>query len=179
MFPKKELDAYQSIKAPDTLYRKIQEASEGQKRTSRLPAIRLIGTMAACLVLIVAVIGFFPRKGSPEIILNGQRLESSAFFYDISPASEIRSSPVFSVPLEIDLQGEATLTVSYGQMIAEDHEASSVLTADGPISLWWEFPRGEELPLCEMEIQTEESITLITLTYDHAEKTITATKTQK
>ncbi len=177
MFSKKELDAYKSIQAPNTLHRKIQEACRQQKRALRLPQMGLIAA-AACLVLIVGLMGFFPRQGTPKIVLNGQTLEDSVFFYDISPASELRSSPVFSVPLELTLPDETVLAVSYGQMLTNDSDPAKTLTAQGDLELWWEFPRGEELPTLEMTLDSENGQTLITLTYDPAEKTITATKTK-
>lgn len=177
MFSEKELDAYKSIQAPNTLHCKIQEASRQQKHAMRLPPMGLMAA-AACLVLILGLMGFFPRQGAPEIVLNGQTLEDSVFFYDISPASELRSSPVFSVPLELTLPDETVLSVSYGQMLTDGSAPAKTLTAKGSLALWWEFPRGEELPTLEMSLNSQGKQTLITLTYDPAEKTITATKTK-
>lgn len=187
MFQEKEIKAYQNLKAPDSIYNNIQESLHTQSTDDKLNEnkiikmhiIRVITTIAACLILVVGI-RFMNRNDSVKIVLNGQNLETQVLFYDISPASDLRSSPIFSVPLELDIHTETKLSVSYGTMRFSENEATVNKMVSQSVSLWWELPRSsEEIPVCEMLLEDKNGVTKITLTYNSADKTITATKTKQ
>lgn len=184
MFQEKEIKAYQNLKAPDSIYNRVQESVLSQSidekahenKIIRMRVIRVISTIAACLILVVGI-GFMNRNDSVKIVLNGQNLETKVLFYDISPASDLRSSPIFSVPLELDIHAETKLSVSYGMMRFSEDEVTVNKTVNQPVTLWWELPRSsEEIPECEMVLEDKNGVIKITLTYNSADKTITATK---
>ena len=140
--------------------------------------IRIAGAVAACLVLMSAVL-LLMGSPSPEIICNGQVLESSLLFYDISPASDMRASPVFSVPFEFDLTEDTEITVSYGRLVNAEGEPIDLSAFNGKTEIWWELPRNGEDLSCKMVLEYKNSTTVITLSYDDAQKTISATKETK
>ena len=172
MFKEKEIQAYRAIGAPQELYAKVMESQP----TRRLRLMPMVSSLAACLVLVV-VLGLFLRSNGPKIVLNGQALEDTIVFYDISPASDVRSSPEFSVPVELKLTRKAEITVSHGYMTVDGGNPSTSLTADDAVTVWWRIERSEVMPVCEMEICDSKGTTLITLNYNNAE--ITATKKEK
>lgn len=184
MFQEKEVKAYQNLKAPDILYNRIEVLMQDEsvkrkvKQVKQKRILRMVCTIAACMILVIAI-GLSNHNTPTGIILNGQKLETSVWFYDISPASDLRSSPIFSVPLELDIQSKTKLSVSYGTMRFLDGEVTVNKTVHQPASLWWELPRDEaQIPVCELYLEDEQGVTKITLTYDDAEKIITATKTK-
>lgn len=173
MFNQEQKEAYRAIQAPAELYdRVLAKATPGKRWV--LPTTLSIA--AACFVMVVAL-GFFLKGGEPAIVLNGQPLEKSIVFYDISPASDVRSSPFFSVPVEVKAERRSEITVSHGSMTVDGGAPVKTLTAEGSVTVWWEIERSEVMPVCEMEIRDGKSTTLITLNYNNAE--ITATKRRK
>lgn len=171
MFSNDQKEAYRNIQAPEELYQKVVES----KQPRRLKLVPLLSGLAACLALVV-VLGLFLRPGGPEIVLNGQKLEDIIVFYDISP-TDVRSSPLFSVPVELELPRKAEITVSHGSMTVDGGAPVTSLTASSSVTVWWQIERSEVMPVCEMVIRDSKGTTLITLNYNNAE--ITATKKEK
>ena len=169
MFSNDQKEAYRSIHAPTALYEKVAEG----KHPLRGKAVWPLGAVAACLALVV-VLGLFLRPMGPEIVLNGQRLEDTIVFYDISPASDVRSSPLFCVPVELELNRKTEITVSHGYMTVDGGAPTTSLTVSDAVTVWWQIERGDVMPVCEMEICDSKGTTLVTLNYNNAE--ITATK---
>ena len=178
MFSDKEIEAYRKISAPPELYDKIKSSEINRKRSISAGVIKTIGAIAACFILVSAVL-LMMRNPSPEIICNGQVLEDTVLFYDISPASDMREAPAFTVPFEFELTDDTKVTVSYGRMVSPDGDAIDGSCLKGETEIWWELPRkGEDLS-CEMILRDKHGTTVIILSYDNAEKTISATKTSK
>lgn len=169
MFKEQELNTYRSIRAPEELYGKIMAAKKPQRHWQKYTA----GLVAACLVLALGA-GFFFRGGSPDIVVNGQPLESSVVYYDLSVASEMRNTPVVSVPVELELPRKAQITVTEGQLIADGQSSAQSLKASGTVTVLWEIPREAETLNCQMHIDDGKAVTTLTLTYE--ESTITITK---
>ena len=168
MFQEQELNAYRSIQAPSELYEKIMSARKPKRHWGRY----VTGVAAACLVLAMGA-GFFFRGGEPGIMIQGQSLENSIVYYDLSPASEMRSSPTITVPLELELPRKSRICVTHGQLTGEGIESGKEWTASGSVSLLWEIPRGTELPVCELSIDDGKEITTLTLTYEETKIRIT------
>lgn len=168
MFKEQELNTYRSICAPEELYEKVMAAKKPQRPWQRYAT----GLVAACLVLALGA-GFFFRGGSPDIIVNGQPLESSVVYYDLSTTAEMRTSPVVTVPVELELTRNAQITVTEGQLSLDGKSSGKTLSASASVTLLWEIPREEETLSCEMHIDDGKAVTILTLTYEESKITIT------
>lgn len=168
MFKEQELNSYRSIRAPEELYGKIMAAKKPQRHWQKYTA----GLVAACLVLVLGA-GFFFRGGSPNIAVNGQPLESSVVYYDLSVATEMRSAPVVTVPVELELSRPAEISVTEGELSMNGQIGGKTLKASDSVALVWEIPREEETLNCEMLIDDGRSVTTLTLTYEETKITIT------
>ncbi len=173
MFSNEELQSYRDIKAPEELYEKVIQSSSSHKR--RLHGLTYAAvTIAACFVIV-----FTRTPNDISVNVNGQELHKTIQFYDISPASDMRTSPVFSIPMEIDAEHETKISVSHGVLILPDGNAVMELTTDGNTTFCWEFPRGDELPLCRLKMQSGRKTSYIDLTYDNDTNIIIATKNKQ
>ena len=168
MFKEQQLNTYRSICAPEELYDKVMAAQKPQWHWQKYAT----GLAAACLVLALGA-GFFFRGGSPDIIVNGQSLESSVVYYDLSPAADMRTSPVLTVPVELELPRNAKVTVTEGQLSLDGLGGGKTLIASASVTLLWEIPREEETLSCEMYIDDGKAVTTLTLTYEESKITIT------
>lgn len=173
MFKKSQLDAYSSIKAPDELFEKVVNA---KPKKSKVYLIPLVSSLAACLILIFGVAVFFSSGFNPNVTFNGQTLTDSVVFYDISPVSamDMRSSPVISMPLEIELSEETQVWVSEGVMILENGERVTKATLEGKVTIVWEIERKDDFPESEMTLQSHKGTRQITLTQNEADGSFTA-----
>lgn len=174
MFSKSQIDAYQKVVAPDELYEKIQNANYNKRLVSFNSAMKF-AAVAACFA-VVMTIGLLSRVQSPNVIINGLEIESSVEFYDVSPAMEMRSSPIYSIPVEIEVDKSATISVSEGVMTVDEKAPGSELDISESATVWWNIERAEEMPECQMKIDDERNTTIITLEFDEAERKITARK---
>lgn len=169
MFSEKERAAYQSIRAPQALYDKVMGAEKPARRwTSYVPTLA-----AACLVLVLGM-GFFFRGGEPGIVIQGQSLVSSVEYYHAVPASELRSVPTVTVPVELELPRATRVSVTAGQLTCQGKEPGTELKVSGSVTLYWEIPGDAEPGRCEMHIGTGRNATV--LTYEYEETKITLTK---
>ena len=166
MFKEQELNTYRNITAPQELYDKIISAQKPKARWPRYAA----GLVAACLVLALGI-GIFFQGGEPSIMINGQTLESSIVYHDVAPAAELRTSGVFTVPMELELPEKSRITVTHGQLILGEGEPTEELNASGSVTLMWMIPRGTKM--CEMHIDGGKKLTTLTLEYDETQITIT------
>lgn len=166
MFQEQERMAYQSIHAPEALRQKVM----AKKPVRHLP-MYLTTALAACLALVIGL-GFLFRGGEPGISVNGQTLKDSIVYYDLSVA-DLRSAPVLTVPVDLELSGESEISVSHGSLIREGESPVSRLTASDDLSLSWQISKTEEIPICEMTITQGKDVTTITLEYNQSEITIT------
>ena len=157
MFQEQERMAYQSIHAPEALRQKVM----AKKPVRHLP-MYLTTALAACLALVIGL-GFLFRGGEPGISVNGQTLKDSIVYYDLSVA-DLRSAPVLTVPVDLELSGESEISVSHGSLIRE---------GESPVSRSWQICKAEEIPICEMTITQGKDVTTITLEYNQSEITIT------
>ncbi len=178
MFSDKEIQAYKKISAPPELYKKIKGSVSAKNRLIPSVVIKTVGAVAACFLIAVAVL-IFGAKTSPDIVCNGQELQSSVLFYDISPATDKRESTVLSVPFELELREDTELILSYGRAVTSEGETVEGILKEGKLEIWWEIPKGDKHVNCEMVLKGEKTTTVITLTYDKAEKAVRATKTTK
>lgn len=168
MFNEQERTAYQSIRAPQELYDKVMTAKKPAKRWGKY----VPGLAAACLVLVMTA-GLFFRGSDPVIVIQGQQLESSIEYFDLAPASEMRSSPMLTVPVELELSKRTQVCVTQGQLTDGEGQTAGELTVSGSVTLLWEIPRGADMAQCEMRIGTGKNATVLTLEYEESKITLT------
>lgn len=175
MFSDKEIQAYKKISAPPELYYNVKSSAFEKSRVRMTVIIKTLGAVAACLVIAVAVMIFSSNK-SPDIICNGQSLNSSILFYDVSQVSDIRESTALVVPFTFELHEDVEIILSKGRLIDADGAAIEGTFKKGEIEVFWEIPRSDKHMDCEMILKGEKTTTVIELTYDKTEKTITVIK---
>lgn len=172
MFNKSQIEAYNNIKAPDELFEKVVNSKPKKNKIYLIP---LVSSLAACLILIFGV-AVFANSFNPQVTFNGQSLKDSVVFYDISPIStmDMRSSPVLSMPLEIELSEETQVSVSEGVMILENGERVTGTDLDGTVNLIWEVERTGDFPESKMTLESRKGTKQITLTQNETDGSFTA-----
>ena len=175
MFSDKEIQAYKKISAPPELYYNVKSSAVEKSRIRVSVIIKTLGAVAACFMIAVAVMIFASTK-SPDINCNGQSLNSSILFYDVSPVSDTRESTALVVPFTFELHEDVEITLSKGRLIDADGEAIEGTFKKGEIEVFWEIPRSDKQIDCEMVLKGEKNTTVIELNYDKTEKTITVIK---
>ncbi len=172
MFNKSQIDAYSNIKAPDELFQKVINSKPKESKIYYLP---LAVSFVACLMLIFGSV-FYWGSYNPQVTINGQNLTESVVFYDISPAkvSDMRSSPVLSVPIELELDEETTISVSAGVLVLENGERVKYNSCKDTISFIWEIERTGDLLEAEMTLKCDKGTKEITITQNEADGSFTA-----
>ena len=173
MFNKSQLNAYNNIKAPDELFEKVANA---EPKKSKIYLIPLVSSLAACLILIFGIASF-SSFSAPKVTFNGQDLSESVVFYDISPANilDMRSSPVLSLPVDLELKSTTEVAVSEGVILLNNGERAQSKTLEGDVSLVWEIQRTGDFPQCTMTLGSNGKTTTITLTQNETDGSFTAT----
>ena len=125
MIDKKDLDAYMSIKAPDSLKTRIAE--EPAKNNSKISSIvRTCYALAAVLLITVTVFAFLP-DGKTEIYYNGTSPDDKAVIVKAAsnPNARIMLLSVTEdlIPITVKTDKKTEITVSKGSIIViEDGE---------------------------------------------------------
>lgn len=172
MFNKSQAEAYNSIKAPDELFDKVVNS---KPKKSKVYLIPLVSSMAACLILVFGVAAF-NSSYNPQVTFNGQNLTESVVFYDISPANvfDMRSSPVLSVPVELQVDEETNVSVSTGILVLENGDRVKYNTIKGKVALVWEIERTGDFPEAKMTLHSDNGTKDIILTQNEADGSFTA-----
>lgn len=168
MFNEQERTAYQSIRAPQELYEKVMTAKKPARHWARYAPV----VAAACLALVVTA-GFLFRRNDPVILVQGEPLVSSVEYYDISPASEMRSSPTVTVPLELELPKADLVSVTVGKLYVNGVAAGNELMVSDKVQVSWEVPRDTDYGHCDMIIGTGKDATVLTLEIEESKITLT------
>ncbi len=173
MFNKTQLDAYNSIKAPDELYEKVVNAKPDKSKIYLIP---LVSSLVACLVLIFSIAAF-GNHFEPNVVFNGQQLSDSVVFYDISPANtfDMRSSPVLSLPVEMELEEETTVSVSDGFIVLDTGERLKSTALKGKVAFVWEIEREGKFPEAQMMLKSPNGNAAVNLTQNETDGSFTAT----
>ncbi|MCH5205171.1 MAG: hypothetical protein J1F03_10500 [Oscillospiraceae bacterium] len=189
MIPKKYIDAYKSIKAPETLHDRVTASSASPaKRTRVLP--RLITAAAASLVIAAAAVIALRPGGTDTgafIAYNGQPVETSAAI-TMNEAYSIKSfgigiSDYGGIKLEVYINGTATVSVSSGTVTLVDEngvatDIGSVLTLlddKKPHTVYWQadFYKASESAPFSLVIADAHGSVAYTLTDSNGELTLT------
>ena len=137
MIPKEYIDAYKSIKAPQTLHDRVTASSASPVRRTRiLPRLIAAGASLAAsfAVITVAVIAFNMSRSDigAFVAYNGQPVEAPVAL-TMNEASAISfygmgRSENGGIRLEVHTDGEAVLSVSNGAVTLVDENGGSACT---------------------------------------------------
>ena len=133
MIQKKYIDAYKSIKAPETLHDRVTASSKsfdgsGAKRTRTTPRLIAAAASLAASLVIVTVAVFALRTGGGDIgayiAYNGQPVETSAAI-NMNGISNIKSFDIGTpdlggIELEVHITETTTVSVSDGAVTLVD-----------------------------------------------------------
>lgn len=127
MFEKREIEAYKSITAPDELRERVLSADYSVARRSIQHKIGALVAMAACMILIVGLPMYVLRSSAkPEILLHGEPLTADGIAIieesAVPAEASARSTPTFSVQLELELKCETEISVTEGIITVTDPE---------------------------------------------------------
>ncbi len=152
MFDERQINAYNSIKAPDALYNKIKA-----KRKNYSWAV-----IAACLVCVLMLGAFFmPQKATIKV--DGIVLENDAVVLN---ENKMARSTFLSVKFELDVKEETEISVSGGKIVFLDKESDKITLSQQGEFLWvleeLEFPQ-------EMKISDKKGVTKLTLIYENSQ----------
>ena len=169
MFTDKELQAYNSIKAPEELYQRLTKIKVPRKNT-----LRIITALAACLILVITSVFIFGGKSS--IIVNGQPLDDSVVFYDTTAAQARCVSSEISVPIEIKADSMTEISVSNGFVLVDGGEPTKEITISSDEKLRWEINVADNDGVFEMRVKDKKGTSKILLNYDNTKITVTKEK---
>ena len=183
MFDKKQIEAYRNISAPESLRDRVMAADTGREtseKRSLAGTIRILGTLAACLVL-VAVFSVFAvgNFGDLSVSVDGKALSYTemTFYETQSYAMQIARMPVSTeIPLSFAIDRETTFSVSAGiieMMDAGTEEtiaSGTSLAASDDVRILWSVEANEDNCVFDMTVESGRKTETIRLTYKADER---------
>lgn len=132
MFDKKEIEAYKSITAPDELRERVFSTAVKDNSEAKRIIQHRIGAAAAGLIILVGLPVYMLRSSAkPEILLFGDPLTADGIAIieesAVPAEASARSTPTFSVRLELELKCKTEISVTEGIMTVTDPETCELL----------------------------------------------------
>lgn len=187
MFQEKEIEAYQSIKAPIELKNRIRLSVEQEKRKASKQGWSYVAA-AACVALVL-LSGSFMGMGDGIVSVNDTRITRSSYQLENSNASELSiakegrsDSAKIQVPLEVEVSGKTYLEVSEGTLttLVETDEFSEEVTQmyilDSTVVYW--TVEGDALKQPKLVVKTEDKEYIYVITYNEKEDVFTIKQTK-
>ena len=186
MFQEKDIEAYQSTKAPVELKNRIRLSVEQQKRKVRKQQMSLVA-LAACFALVFSLNGVF-GSNSAILSINGKAVSDKAVKLQTSAGYGLRTANVgqefdtiFFVPMEIDVTEETQIEVSKGTLSTVGAEESSqditsLEISESAVIYWSVNGNTESSPRCTITTGGKEYVYVIE--YDE-DKSVFIIKQQK
>lgn len=168
MFTDKQINAYNNIKVPDELCKKVLKSQNDSKKW-----LYTITVIAACFIFMITVT--LVNSQHNNIVVNGQKLKSSIEFYDTAPVFERTVSSVVSVPVEIKVSRDTKISVDKGVISIDGNPFTEIDISDSA-TIWWEFEPTEDSNVFEMLITNKKGVQKITLEYENSKITVTKEK---
>lgn len=179
MFNEKEIEAYQSIKAPYSLRDNIMadyDLDYTPKHILYSGRLKTLASVAACVILIVTFSIFTTKDfNSFSASVNGEKLSSESITFTSSqPAlmtADARALSTVSVPIELDIHRDTEITVSNGTIQVLDDKTGEVLSnettinTDTDIFVCWEVII-DDASSYEMTVSDTNNTYVITLAFD-------------
>ncbi len=144
MIDKKDIDAYMSIKAPDSIREKVM--AEQAKNNSRISSkVRMCYALAAALLVIIAVFAFLPDSKT-QIYYSDKPLDKNAVIIKTADNPNARiallsAKDIEEIPLTVKTDKKTDITVSHGNIIilGEDKatNAGNSVSIDSDTYILW------------------------------------------
>lgn len=123
MFDSKDIERYQSQKAPEGLYDRILADAPTVKKARVIESrafVRSVSSIAACFIFAVAL-SFMLRNGPSELYISvdgtALREAGETMYVSVAPSMLARTTDApAGIPIEIRAKGEVTLDAEYGQV---------------------------------------------------------------
>lgn len=142
MFTNEQKKAYNSIKAPEELFDRIQSSAENENKVKPLFKTNLskIISAAACIVFVITAVFFSFSGGDVEISVNNEKLKEDATVF-VAPNNGIalaREGSFGEVTLKLELTKEATISVDCGSfdVVGEDKNLTE-FSAEESVEIIW------------------------------------------
>ncbi len=180
MFNQKQIEAYQSIKAPDSLKDSIMadyDLDYTPKHILSFGNMRTLASIAACVMLIITFSVFTTKDfGSFKASVDGVQLSSESILFGDSQSApmivDARALSTISVPIEMDIHRDTTITVNNGAIKVINDKTGEVLsnettiTTDSDVHVCWEVIIDDALSY-EMTVSDTKETHVITLAFDN------------
>lgn len=179
MFTEAQKTAYQNMTAPTELRGKVLEMARSApaKPAERKQPIRrwMTTAVAACLVL-VASVTLLPRGGDVTLQLDGVTVTETATAFSANTPMTARAIASMCLPVLVKTEEDAEISVSCGQLLAEDGSEVTAVSA-GATTLYWAISPVDTNEEYTLRVRGEK-ITLMTLAFDAEENcwTVSAAK---
>ena len=170
MFQKKDIEAYQEVKAPVELKNRIRSSMEQQRRRIRKQQMTVLAA-AACLAMIVSVGGMFDPStiiSVNDVAVSNRAVElETSGYYSLATANEGRSCEFqLSVPMEIQVTEETQICVSQGTLqMVETDMASEAITemeiSESTVIYWMVNGDTDSIPSCTITTGEKEYVYVI------------------
>lgn len=184
MFSDKQINDFRCIKAPDELRQRVLSDTDAlNTRSSSAGKIRhrvfaFSTAVAAVLVLAVGLpLGKAFSDARPVVSFNHTTLTSSpvpAVDSSVPAVASARNIGTLTVPVELELKRETSISVSDGSFTWINSEMSAELPAvtslrlDGSVALEWSVPCDNTDEIYVMSLENKLSKCDITLAYDNS-----------
>ncbi len=179
--------AYSSICTPKELREKITTL-ESIKPKRKNNQIIQIASIAACLILVIAVFAFLPLNKATVILVDGQSVKDSAVTLNGANSASLlqaRSEQPVTIPISIDVNDDCDISVSNGTMIITDIKSGDITMTDSKystdkkVSILWQNDMPDDDAVYNMTVKTQKECYTLTLKYNKSTdtRTVTCTKT--
>jgi redox-regulated HSP33 family molecular chaperone len=171
MFTEAQKTAYQNMTAPTELRGKVLEmakAAPAKPAQTKRPVRRWMTTaVAACFVLVVSVSALLPRSGDVTLSLDGMEVTETATAFSASTPMTARAIASMCLPVTVETDEDAKLSVSCGQLLAEDGTEVTAVHA-GETTLYWAISPVDTNETYELRLHGD-TVTCMTLAFDAEE----------
>ena len=183
MFDEKEMRAYRNISAPADLKERVLSscANVHPARPNFSAMIRTVSGAAACLVLVIVLSVFaVGRFDDTSVSVSGEGLlpECSVLVHPEHGVAPLSAHPIgksiaapVSIPVELTLSEETTITVSAGELCMKDadgeaHSFGTAVTACGTVEIDWYVIPNDTKNAFVMTLRGALKSETLTLVYD-------------
>jgi len=187
MFSDKHVAAYQSIKAPDELRKKVEICKSNRNGISK--NIIRFASVAACLIIALGVISLYNiSNNTTEITIDGiSPYNEDVVLHGSNSVSlaSAREFKIITVPVNIDTKKSTIISVSCGTIVVNDENSDEMLmtdkeyTVNNDTGLLWQIPENELSGNNTMSVKTKNKTYTLSLTYDKATDTRTVSCFEK
>lgn len=171
MFTEEQKTAYQNMTAPAELREKVLEMAKtapAKPVERKRPARKWMSTaVAACLVVVVGATMLLPRGGNVTLRMDGVEVTETATAFSANMPMTARAIASMCLPVTVETEWDAEISVSCGQVLAEDGTEVSVVSA-GETTLYWAISPVDANEEYTLRVCGEKS-TCMTLAFDAEE----------